>query len=64
MTVVNDGNYLIYSNGYLRTPSGTPIVGKDREKADNWTKGHYLTLITGKGLHTKDPGEFFVLSLH
>ena len=58
MTTVKDGDYVIYSHGYLRTPSGTPVPGKEKERATNWTKGQYLTLITGKGLHTKDPGEY------
>ena len=58
MVTVGDGEYVIYSNGFLRTPSGMSTTGRDKERAGLWTKGHYLTLITGKGLHTKDPGEF------
>ena len=57
MVDVNDGEYTIYSQGYLRTPCGMPHPRREKEKATVWTKGQYLTLITGKGLHTKDPGE-------
>ena len=56
MVMVDDGEYVIHTGGYLRTPNGMPVPGREKEKAGSWTKGQYLTLITGKGLHTKDPG--------
>jgi len=57
MVQVVDGGYVIHSQGYLRTPYGFPVPGKEKEKANSWTKGQYLTLITGKGNHTKDPSK-------
>ena len=57
MVQVSNGGYVIHPQGYLRTPSGLSDPGREKEKATSLTKGQYLTLITGKGNHTKDPSK-------
>ena len=56
--IVHHGDYTIYSGGHLRTPPGMAqkkggFGSGDGKVAGLRTKGHFLTLITGKGNNTK-----------
>lgn len=67
------GDYTVYDGGFLRAPPGFQIDADstktdDQKKAQSekdsksplagqTDKGHYLTLIVGKGLTSKDSSE-------
>ena len=63
------GNFTIYSGGFLRAPPGFQIdaetsstddqkSAKPEKLAGLMDKGHFLTLIVGKGLNSKDSSKF------
>ena len=63
------GNFTIYNGGFLRAPPGFQIdadssstddqkSAKPEKLAGLMDKGHFLTLIVGKGLNSKDSSKF------
>ena len=70
-TTPTQGNFTIYDGGFLRAPPGFPIENEstqtdDQKKASSsvvaghMEKGHFLTLIVGKGLNSKESSKYFV----
>ena len=65
-TTPSSGDYTVYDGGFLRTPPGTTETSRtDDQKTSNGRmvarvhdRGHYLTLIVGKGLNSKDSSEY------
>lgn len=57
--MVNENEYVVYSGGYLRTPPGAKLPSSGSSSSSSSkvagykVKGHYLTLVTGKGNNTK-----------
>ena len=58
---MQDGEYIVYSGGFLRTPPGMDqtlakddIQTDDNKVAGYRSRGKFLTLITGKGKNTKN----------
>ena len=63
------GSYTIYSGGFLRAPPGFQIDADGSSTDDQKTakmeqlagltdKGHFLTLIVGRGLNSKDTSKY------
>lgn len=60
------GDYTIYDGGFLRSPPSDSSRTDDQKTSNGRQsprvsdRGHYLTLITGKGLNSKDTSKFIV----
>ena len=50
--VITEQGCEVYSGGFLRTPPGVTDKKPNAWPAGYKTKGHYLTLVTGKGNNT------------
>ena len=66
----SSGDYTVYDGGFLRNPSSTEnetAKTDDQKKTSKYQtprvheRGHYLTLIVGKGLNSKDSSEYNIL---
>lgn len=63
----SSGDYTVYDGGFLRSLNGhteseskTDDQKKSRPSVRVQDRGHYLTLIVGKGLNSKDSSKLFL----
>ena len=73
-TAPSRGDFTLYSGGFLRAPPGSQLdtdslstddqkSAKTEKLAGLTDKGHFLTLIVGRGLNSKDASKYLFLFL-
>ena len=64
----SQGDFGVYSGGFLRLPPGEKRksdgfkpLAEDEKEAGFFTKGWWFTLVVGKGLKSRDQCEYIIL---